>query len=54
MWGKRVVASGHYPDNEASGGVLIKCGFLYTGDVVQRPCVARDRAMPTRMMVWLA
>jgi RimJ/RimL family protein N-acetyltransferase len=54
-WRKNVVVAGHFADNPASGQVLCKAGFLYTGDIEQRPCTARSgRAVPTRMMVWLA
>ena len=54
-WRKAVVMAGHFADNPASGQVLCKAGFLYTGDVVRRPSVARGRDdVPTRMMVWLA
>jgi RimJ/RimL family protein N-acetyltransferase len=53
-WGKRVLAAGHFADNPASGQVLIKAGFLYTGDVEPRFSLARGEATTTRMMVWLA
>jgi RimJ/RimL family protein N-acetyltransferase len=54
-WRKNVVVAGHFADNPASGQVLVKAGFLYTGDVERRPCRARARDdVPTRMMVWLA
>lgn len=54
-WRKNVVVAGHFADNPASGQVLCKAGFLYTGDVERRPCRARGRDdVPTRMMVWLA
>ena len=53
-WSKRFALAGHFADNPASGQVLIKAGFLYTGDVVPRFSVARGEAAPTRMMVWLA
>lgn len=54
-WRKSVVVAGHFADNPASGQVLCKAGFLYTGDVERRPCAARGgAAVPTRMMVWLA
>lgn len=54
-WRKRVVTAGHFADNPASGAVLCKAGFLYTGDVELRPCLARGgQKVPTRMMVWLA
>jgi len=32
-WGRRYIVSGHFADNPASGQVLIKAGFLYTGEV---------------------
>ena len=49
------MVAGHFADNPASGQVLCKAGFLYTGDVELRPSAARGRAdVPTRMMVWLA
>jgi len=53
-WGKRSVASGHFADNAASANVLIKSGFLYTGEVQLRHSRARGRIAPTRMMVWMA
>jgi RimJ/RimL family protein N-acetyltransferase len=54
-WRKNVVVAGHFADNPASGQVLCKAGFLYTGDVELRPSAARGRDdVPTRMMVWLA
>jgi RimJ/RimL family protein N-acetyltransferase len=48
------VASGHFADNPASGRVLEKAGFLYTGDIERRYSRARAEAVDTRMMVWLA
>lgn len=54
-WRKNVVWAGHFADNRASGQVLCKAGFLYTGDVEPTPCLARGgETVPTRMMVWLA
>jgi RimJ/RimL family protein N-acetyltransferase len=54
-WRRNVVVAGHFADNPASGQVLCKAGFLYTGDVERRPSVARGRDdVPTRLMVWLA
>jgi RimJ/RimL family protein N-acetyltransferase len=53
-WGRSVVWAGHFADNRASAQVLIKAGFLYTGDVEPRGCLARGEAVATRMMVWLA
>jgi RimJ/RimL family protein N-acetyltransferase len=54
-WGRRYLRAGHFSDNPASGEVLCKAGFLYTGEVQLRASVAREgQAAPTRMMVWLA
>ncbi|HEX3700532.1 MAG TPA: GNAT family N-acetyltransferase [Phenylobacterium sp.] len=53
-WRKRLVVAGHFADNPASGQVLCKSGFLYTGDVRLQPSRARGGEVPTRMMVWLA
>lgn len=53
-WRRRMVVAGHFADNAASARVLIKTGFLYTGEVQKRHSRARGRSEPTRMMVWLA
>ncbi|HEY8614993.1 GNAT family N-acetyltransferase [Phenylobacterium sp.] len=53
-WRKNVVEAGHFADNPASGQVLCKAGFLYTGDVVLQDCAARGGKVPSRRMVWLA
>lgn len=53
-WGRRAVRTGHFDDNDASGRVLTKAGFLYTGEVLPRFSRARGRTCRTRMMVWLA
>ena len=53
-WGRRALFSGHFADNEASGRVLCKADFLYTGEIRARFSAARDAAAQTRMMVWLA
>lgn len=53
-WRKRYVVAGHFSDNPASGQVLVKAGFLYTGEVQHRPSKARGETADTRMMVWLA
>ena len=53
-WGRRAVLSSHFADNPASGRVLEKAGFLYTGEVRERFSLGRGRAVATRMMVWLA
>jgi RimJ/RimL family protein N-acetyltransferase len=53
-WRRRVVVAGHFADNAASGEVLVKAGFLYTGEIQMRRSAARDdQPTPTRMMVWL-
>jgi RimJ/RimL family protein N-acetyltransferase len=53
-WKRKVVVAGHFADNPASAQVLIKTGFLYTGEVQKRHSRARGEIAPTRMMVWLA
>lgn len=52
--GTRAMVSGHFADNPASGKVLSKAGFLYTGEVRHRLSLARGVEVPTRMMIWLA
>lgn len=53
-WRRNVVWAGHFADNPASGQVLVKAGFLYTGDVELQDCAARGHKVPSRKMVWLA
>ena len=53
-WGKRYVVAGHFADNAESGQVLIKAGFLYTGEGLMTHSKARGETVPTRRMVWLA
>ena len=53
-WGRRAISSGHFAGNAPSANVLIKSGFLYTGEIQRRHCQASGRIEPTRMMVWLA
>lgn len=53
-WRRKLVVAGHFADNTASGQVLCKAGFLYTGDVEQVWSQARQGPVRTRMMVWLA
>jgi len=53
-WKKQVVWAGHFADNKASGQVLVKAGFLYTGDVEMQDCLARGEKVPSRKLVWLA
>ena len=53
-WDRRALVSGHFSDNPASGRVLEKVGFLYTGEVRTRFSLGRQSDVDTRMMVWLA
>jgi RimJ/RimL family protein N-acetyltransferase len=53
-WRRALVEAGHFSDNPASGQVLCKAGFLYTGDVALTESRARGVAAPLRRMVWLA
>jgi RimJ/RimL family protein N-acetyltransferase len=52
--GLRYLTAGHFADNDASGQVLVKAGFLYTGEVRNLFSASRKTDVPTRMMVWLA
>lgn len=42
--------SEHFAENEASGNVLQKLGFSYTGDVRAMHCMARGAKLPARLM----
>ena len=53
-WGRRCVIACHHRDNPASGSVLIRAGFLYTGRVEALPCRARGESVDCRWMIWLA
>ena len=53
-WRRRHIMARHFSDNPASGEVLCKAGFLYTGEVRLSRSQARGEAVPSRMMVWLA
>jgi RimJ/RimL family protein N-acetyltransferase len=53
-WRRKMVVAGHFADNAPSGSVLVKAGFLYTGEVQTRHSRARGEPVATRMMVWLA
>lgn len=53
-WRKRCVVAGHFEDNPASGIVLTKADFLYTGVVREMQSLARGETARARMMVWLA
>lgn len=53
-WGRRWIRARHYQDNPASGRVLIKAGFLYTGQKPLLHSVARGGTSAGLDMVWLA
>ena len=53
-WRRRALVAGHFTDNPASGRVLEKAGFLYTGEVRSDFSRARGGDAHTRRMVWLA
>jgi RimJ/RimL family protein N-acetyltransferase len=53
-WKRRALMAGHFSDNPASGRVLEKAGFLYTGEVRRGFSRARGAETETRRMVWLA
>jgi RimJ/RimL family protein N-acetyltransferase len=53
-WKRRALMAGHFADNPASGRVLEKAGFLYTGEVRRPFSSARGARADKRMMVWLA
>jgi len=47
------LTAGHFRDNRASGRVLEKCGFRYTGEDMQH-CEARGEAVPHRCLEFVA
>lgn len=53
-WRRRAIVAGHFADNPASGRVLEKAGFLYTGETRRLFSLARGEAVDTRRMLWLA
>jgi len=53
-WNRRALVAGHFVDNPASGRVLEKAGFLYTGETRRAFSRSRDDEIDTRMMIWLA
>ena len=53
-WKRRALMAGHFADNPASGRVLEKAGFLYTGETRPAFSQARGAVADTRMMVWIA
>jgi RimJ/RimL family protein N-acetyltransferase len=53
-WRRRSILACHHLDNPASGRVLSRAGFLYTGRVELKPCRARGEDVLCRWMAWLA
>jgi len=53
-WKRRALVAGHFVDNPASGRVLEKAGFLYTGETRRKFSLSRSGDIDTRMMIWLA
>lgn len=53
-WKRCALTAGHFADNPASGRVLEKAGFLYTGEIRTSFSRARCATVDTRRMVWLA
>ena len=53
-WRRKALVAGHFDDNPASGRVLEKAGFLYTGEVRSGFSRARGGEARARRMVWLA
>lgn len=52
--GTQRIIAGHYADNPASGRVLEKLGFQYTGDTAELFSMARMGKATSRDMVWQA
>jgi [ribosomal protein S5]-alanine N-acetyltransferase len=48
--GMKSFRSGHFAENPASGVVLEKLGFAYTGEVKPQLCLARGIDLPSRKM----
>jgi len=53
-WCRTFIRAWHFADNPASGAVLSKAGFLYTGDTRISRSAARGEDTLSRGMVWLA
>lgn len=47
-----VLEAGHFTDNPASGRVLVKAGFVYTGETAPLFSLARGQTAPSRRMVF--
>jgi RimJ/RimL family protein N-acetyltransferase len=53
-WGRTYVRAWRLDENPASDAVLVKAGFLYTGERRQTLVTSRGEALPSRGMIWLA
>jgi RimJ/RimL family protein N-acetyltransferase len=53
-WGRTYVRAWRLDENPASDAVLVKAGFLYTGERRQTLVTSRGEALPSRAMIWLA
>lgn len=50
--GAETIVAGHYADNPASGRILEKLGFAYTGEVLALFSMARMGKSPCKSMRW--
>lgn len=53
-WGRTHVRAWRLDENPASDAVLVKAGFLYTGERRQTFVLSRGEALPSSGMIWLA
>ena len=53
-WGRTFVRAWRLDENLASDAVLVKAGFLYTGELRQTSVLSRGEDLPSRGMIWLA
>ena len=53
-WGRTHVRAWRLDENPASDAVLVKAGFLYTGERRQTSVLSRGEDLPSRGMIWLA
>ncbi len=53
-WGRTHVRAWRLDENPASDAVLVKAGFLYTGERRQTFVTSRGEALPSSGMIWLA
>ncbi len=53
-WGRTHVRAWRLDENPASDAVLVKAGFLYTGERRQTFVLSRGEFLPSRGQIWLA